>query len=204
MLLATGAVCSPPGARGNHPASAHRLSEGRLEENRKKVLGTVSAVALSAGLGGAAAAAVPAEQPAVAPERHEAAAAAVRAGDPFVELVLRTGGSLTAASIVGELRAMFAPLSAAQALELPALIRSIRSLGLGSEVETAAADTLLDLLAAADLPLDDARLEELAAALAAPPARFDLAQNYDAPGAGKASDRGKEKGQGKGVGLYEG
>jgi hypothetical protein len=180
-----------------------------MEENRKKVLGTVSAAALAAGLGGAAMAAVPTDQAAQAPAARQAADATVRAGDPFVELMLRSGGTLTADSVAGTLRAMYPQLSEAQALELPALIRSLRNLGLGSAVETAATDTLLDLLAGAGLTLDDRRLEELAAALTAEPAEYRLAKVQDNPGTGRASDTGKANASptglshGNGLGGYQ-
>jgi hypothetical protein len=171
-------------------------------ENRKKLLGGVSAAAVAAGLGIAAVAGVTAGQP---PERSQVAEAAPRAADALVELMLRAGDPPTAAAMTHAVRAMYGQLTLEQVDGLPTLIRGLRGLGLGGEIEAAATDTLLELVAASGLSLDDGQLEALAVALSARPDEYQVAGISGLPpGAGKASDKGKEKGRGKGLGLYSG
>lgn len=179
-----------------------------MEKNRKTMLAGVSAAALAAGLGVSALAGAPAD---IAGPRVEQAAAqhAPRAADALVELMLRAGEPATAASISDALHAMYGQLTVEQADTLPDLVVGIRGLGLAAEVETAATDTLLDIVASASVPLDDQQLERLAAALSEPLATYQLAAVKSNPGTGKASDTGKgsasDKGrqQGNGLGGYQ-
>ena len=96
--------------------------------------------------------------------------------DLLIELMLRTGGSQSAEVISRELRQMLSYMSEERYADLPALIWGLRSLGLSDGAQTEIFASLIDQLAAIDLPLDEPLVEQLAEALVGDAERAILAE----------------------------
>ncbi len=173
-----------------------------MDDKRKRLLASASALAVSAGLLATPPSATPVARPAawqVLPSEP------LRSSDPVVELALRLGGQGTADVVSGELRALLTPLSPERIEQLPRLVRDLRGLGLSARAQEAAEATLIELLASADPPLSDRQLDELAAAFASGPERIHLAAvPASSPGASRVSDQGRDRIRARGVGLYSG
>jgi glycosyltransferase involved in cell wall biosynthesis len=74
-------------------------------------------------------------------------AAAFQLGNPVVELMLRSRGHLTRQSVETILPSIVGPLTIEKAKALPYLMKDIRELGVGADVEAAALRTLTGLIA---------------------------------------------------------
>ena len=135
----------------------------------------------------------------MAPVGNVAADASGPASDPLVELMLRTRGSQSAVALKHQLRQMLSYMTPERMTQMPALIRGIRTLGLGSDAEEDVLATVVQLLAETDLPMSDDQIEALAAAFAAEPERAVLATSGP-PGRSGASEEGGTRG----IGLYGG
>jgi hypothetical protein len=173
-----------------------------MEGRGKRLLASVSALAVSAGLLAGPASATP--DAASAAER-ERSSAPLRSSDPVVELALRLGGQRTAEAVSGELRAVLTPLTPERVEQLPALVRDLRSLGLSARAQETVEATLVELLADADPPLSDQQLDELAAAFAGVPERLRLTITPpDGLGVGRVSDQSRDRVRARVTGLYSG
>jgi hypothetical protein len=173
-----------------------------MEGRGKRLLASVSVLAVSAGLLAGPTSATP-DDASAAEQEHSGAP--LRSGDPVVELALRLSGQRTAAAVSGELRAMLTPLTPERIEQLPALVRDLRSLGLGSRVQDAAEATLVELLADADPPLGDEQLDELAAAFAGVPEPLRLTITPpDDLDVGRVSDQSRDRARARVIGLYSG
>lgn len=173
-----------------------------MEGRGKRLLASVSALAVSAGLLAGPASATPDD--ASAAEQEHSGAPPV-SGDPVVELALRLGGQRTADAVSGELRAMLTPLTPERVEQLPALVRDLRSLGLSARAQDAVEAALVELLADADPPLSDQQLDELAAAFAGVPERLRLTITPPSGlDVGRVSDQSKDRVRARITGLYSG
>ena len=113
----------------------------------RRLLGSVSSIALFlSGVSGATAN-VPADKPEFATQASGTAdfGKSRRTGDLLVELILREG-QLTEQRIETGLQYMLAGLTPEQAAKLPLLMRDLRTLGLRPEIEVAAAETLIGIV----------------------------------------------------------
>jgi len=184
-------------------------SASHLNILAKKLLSGVSALAIAVGLGGAASASVSRDLdgPTDVQENRIGTEVAQR-GDPLIQLMQHSGGQITAESVKTYLPAIFAALTPDTAEALPEVMKSMRRMGLGIEVQEAALRTMSDLIAeAANGTLD----EETATRLT-----IEIANQFSGPvqyakvqfnrGTGNASERGKERNNnnGRGNGTYTG
>lgn len=172
--------------------------------SKLKLFGGASAFALAVALGGAAMAA-PMVSPDLAPVGRAEAGRPIGAGDPLVELMLRSGGRPTAARMSALLPSIIGPMTAGKAAALPALMEGIRGLGLGRDIEAAALDAMTGLVAGAGLEEGQAArlMSEIADRFSA---KLQLAKVQNNNGTGKAGDKGKENNNnnGRGNGTYSG
>jgi hypothetical protein len=175
----------------------------------KKLLSGVSALAIAVGLGGTASASVSRDlDPAADVQENRIGVDVTQRGDPVIELMRRSGGQITAESVKTFLPTIFTPMTRDSAEALPEVMRNIRRMGLGSEVQEAALRTMSDLIAeAADGVLDEETATRLTIEIAdefAGPVQYAKVQFN--PGTGKASDQGKanNNNNGRGNGTYTG
>ncbi len=113
----------------------------------RRLLGSVSSIALFlSGVSGATAN-VPADNPEFATQLSGTAdfGKSRRTGDLLLELIL-SEGQLTEQSIETGLQYMLVGLTPEQAAKLPLLMRDLRTLGLRPEIEVAAAETLIGVV----------------------------------------------------------
>ena len=113
----------------------------------RRLLGSVSSIALFlSGVSGATAN-VPADNPELATQPSGVAdfGKSRRTGDLLVKLIL-SGGQLTERSIETDLQYMLVDLTPEQVIKLPLLMGDIRTLGLRPEIEVAAAETLIRIV----------------------------------------------------------
>jgi hypothetical protein len=120
----------------------------------KSLLTAASLAALMVGTSGAFASAPVVNIGALASE--SGVSQSVQGSGLVVDLLSRTGGVVTPASIESALKQMFASLSYAEAQKLPGLMRDIHGLGWSKGLESAAANTMVDLLASSSELSDDA------------------------------------------------
>lgn len=113
----------------------------------RKLLSSVSAIAMFLSGASGAAANVPANNPDIAtlPSGTADSGRSPRTGDLLATLIL-SEGQLTEQSIETGLRSMLAGLTPEQAAKLPVLMRDLRTLGLRPEIEVAAAETMIGIV----------------------------------------------------------
>jgi hypothetical protein len=169
-----------------------------MDEKTKKLLGSATVTVASLGLASLPGAADPPDGT-IARVANDVTNHLNSESDLLVELVLRTGGSQSAEAINRELRLMLSHMTPERFAQVLTLVKDLRSLGLSEEAQEIVLEALIDLLASAELPLNETQIEQLAAALIVDPERASLAKP-------EQSEEGRvpDVGGGRGVGLYEG
>jgi hypothetical protein len=169
-----------------------------MDEKTKSLLGTATVAVASLGIVSLPGEAAPPDQRATLIGSQTPSSLNPRS-DLLVELMLRTGGSHSVEAIDRELRLMLSYISPERLVQIPALIKGIRSLGFSEDAEELILATLIDVIADASLPIDELQIEQLAEALVSEPERALLAKPAQ-------SEQGSTPNQlsGRGIGLYEG
>jgi hypothetical protein len=169
-----------------------------MDDKTKKLLGSATVAVASLGLATLPGFGAPSDE-AVTLSGLPGASGPVVESDLLVELMLRTGGSQSVEAINRELRQMLSYMSEERYAELPTLIWGLRSLGLSSETQSEIFASLIDQLAAIDVPLDEPLVEQLAEALVGDAERAILAEPVLLE-----PDPTPVQPTARGVGLYEG
>lgn len=146
-----------------------------MDDKTKKLLGSATVAVASLGLATLPGLGAPSDEAVTLTGLPNATGPGVES-DLLMELMLRTGGSQSVEAISRELRQMLSYMSEERYAELPTLIWGIRSLGLTDEAQSEIFASLIDQLAAIDLPLDEPLVEQLAEALVGEPERAILAE----------------------------
>jgi len=166
-----------------------------------RLLCGISALAMSAGVWGVAHASAPATE-GMSQGSAAIAVQAPRTSDPLIEVMLRSQGQLTPQSVAAFLPAAVGPVTPERAQAMPEIMRNVRALGVGKDVEAAALQTLVNLISsAAGNTLDNeaaAKLKLQMSDQVTPLIQLAKVQNNN--GTGKASDNGKEHNNNKGHG----
>ncbi len=169
-----------------------------MDEKSKRLLGKATVAAASLGFASLPGGAIPQGQVMV-PIGDQAVNGSNLMVDPLVELMLRASGSRSAEALKRELREMLSYFTPERMAQMPALVRGLKSLGLSREAEEDIVVTVVELISSSELSMNDEQIEQLAAALAAEPARAFLTPSIS-PEPSDASDRNAARG----VGVYGG